>query len=124
MDLNIEYGKIEIAPEVIQLISGLAATSVKGVLGLSGGSVVNDLNELLGRKNLRKGIRVELEEPLLIEIPIILHFGYNLPDVGRQVQEKVKAAVESMTGLEVGQVKVKIDGVKFQPTEKKIETKE
>ncbi|WP_089968258.1 Asp23/Gls24 family envelope stress response protein [Lihuaxuella thermophila] len=112
-----ELGKVEIAPEVIQIISGLAASEVEGVAGLSGG-VVSDLNELLGRKNLRKGIRVDLNEQMTIELALNVHYGYHIPDVGREVQEKVKSAVETMTGLIVDQVIVRVEGIRFPQQEK------
>ncbi|MBA4494994.1 Asp23/Gls24 family envelope stress response protein [Paenactinomyces guangxiensis] len=107
-----ELGKVEIAPEVIQIISGLSASQVEGVVGLNGG-----LNQLLGRKNLRKGIRVDFDEQLTIELAINVLYGYHIPDVGREVQEKVKSAVESMTSLVVDRVIVRVEGIKFPQTE-------
>jgi uncharacterized alkaline shock family protein YloU len=115
-----DLGKVEIAPEVIQTIAGLAATEVEGVLSLTGG-VVSDLN-ILGRKNPRKGIRVELGELLVIELSVIVQYGYHIPDVGRTIQEKVKAAVENMTGLVVDRVIVRVEGVKMGASEKGPET--
>jgi uncharacterized alkaline shock family protein YloU len=115
-----DLGKVEIAPEVIQTIAGLAATEVEGVLSLTGG-VVGDLN-ILGRKNPRKGIRVELGEQLVIELSVIVQYGYHIPDVGRTIQEKVKAAVENMTGLVVDRIIVRVEGVKMGAAEKGPET--
>lgn len=106
-----ELGKIEISPEVIQIISGLSATQVEGVIGMSGG--IKDLNELLGKKNLRKGIRVDINDFTKIELSIIVEYGCRLPEVGRNVQEAVKSAVEMMTGLTIDQVIVRIDGIKY-----------
>ncbi|MFC7440962.1 Asp23/Gls24 family envelope stress response protein [Laceyella putida] len=111
-----QLGKVEIAPEVIQLISGIAASRVEGVISLSGG-VVGDINQLLGRKNLKKGIRVDLEEQLTIDLAVVVQYGYHIPDVGREIQEQVKSAVESMTGLAVDKVIVRVDGIKM-PQEK------
>jgi uncharacterized alkaline shock family protein YloU len=105
-------GRIEIAPEVLQTISGLAATQVEGVIGLGGG-VVSDLNQFFGRKNPRQGIKVEVGEETAIEVSLIVKYGYHIPDVGREVQEKVKSAVESMTGIPVDKVVVRIEGVKL-----------
>lgn len=117
-----ELGKIEIAPEVIQIISGLSASQVDGVISLSGG-VVEDLNQLLGRKNLRKGIKVDLgENQMVIELAVIVQYGYHIPDVGREVQEKVKSAIETMTGLVVDKIIVRVEGIKFPQTEKATET--
>lgn len=107
-----ELGKIEIAPEVIQIISGLAAQQVEGVAGLSGG-VVGDLTQLLGRKNLRQGVRVEVGDETKIEVAIVIAFGYHIPEVGRNVQAAIKSAVENMTGLNVSEVVVRVEAVKF-----------
>jgi uncharacterized alkaline shock family protein YloU len=105
-------GKIEIAPEVIQIISGIAASSVEGVIGLSGGTAAN-INQLLGRKNLKKGIHVDLGEQLAVDLSIVVQYGFNIPELGRKVQEEVKQAIENMTGLQVDQVSVKISGIKM-----------
>lgn len=105
-------GKVQIAPEVIQIISGMAALGVKGVAGTRGG-VVKGLTQYLGRKSPKQGIKVELEEETRITVSVIVYYGVHLPSVGKEVQEKVKTAVESMTGLEVMEVKVKIVGVQF-----------
>ncbi|MBA4548555.1 Asp23/Gls24 family envelope stress response protein [Thermoactinomyces intermedius] len=105
-------GKIEIAPEVIQIISGIAASSVDGVIGLSGGTAAN-INQLLGRKNLKKGIHVDLGEQLAVDLSIVVQYGFNIPELGRKVQEEVKQAIENMTGLQVDQVSVKISGIKM-----------
>jgi uncharacterized alkaline shock family protein YloU len=109
-----QLGKVEIAPEVIQLISGIAASQVDGVITLSGG-VVGDINQLLGRKNLKKGIRVDLEDQLTIDLAVVVQYGFHIPDVGREIQEQVKTAVESMTGLTVDKVIVRVDGIKMPP---------
>lgn len=106
-----DLGKIEISPEVIQIISGLSASQVEGVIGMSGG--MKDLNELLGKKNLRRGIKVDINDVTRIELSIIVEYGYHLPDVGKNVQEAVKSAVEMMTGLSIDQVVVRIDGIKY-----------
>ena len=105
-------GKIEIAPEVIQIISGIAASSVDGVIGLSGGTAAN-INQLLGRKNLKKGIHVDLGEQLAVDLSIVVQYGFNIPELGRKVQEEVKQAIENMTGRQVDQVSVKISGIKM-----------
>jgi uncharacterized alkaline shock family protein YloU len=107
-----DLGKIEIAPEVIQIIAGLAVVQVDGVAGMSGG-VVDDISQFLGRKNPRQGIRVEFEEGLSIEVSILVKFGSYIPDVGKAVQEQVKNAVETMTGLLVEKVNVRVEAVKF-----------
>ncbi len=110
-------GKIEIAPEVLEIIAGMAASHVEGVSGMKGG-VVGDINQLLGRKNLRQGIQVALTEQTAIQVSIIIEYGYHIPKVGQEVQEQVKAAIESMTGISVDQVIVLVEGIKIPQPEK------
>lgn len=108
-----ELGKIEIAPEVIRAIAGLAAGQVEGVVGLGGGGVVADLTQLLGMKNEGKNIRVELGEKTVIDVPITLLYGHQIPEVGLAVQERVKEKVETLTGLNIDQVNVRILAVQL-----------
>lgn len=108
-----EIGKIEIAPEVIQIVSSLAAVQAEGVVGLSGG-FVGDISQLLGRKNLKQGVHVELgDQKNSIEISAVVEYGYRIPDVGREIQEKVKSAVESMTGIPIHEVRVRFEAVRL-----------
>lgn len=115
-----KLGKIELAPEVLQTIAGLTATQVEGVASLSGG-VVSDINQLLGRKSLRQGIKVELGDETLIQISIIVHYGYHVVDVATEVQARVKEALEDMTGVVIDQVVVYVEGLKFSQPDKKKE---
>lgn len=115
-----KLGKIELAPEVLQTIAGLTATQVEGVASLSGG-VVGDINQLLGRKNLRQGIKVELGDETVIQISIVVHYGYHVVDVATEVQARVKEALEDMTGVVIDQVVVYVEGLKFSQPEKKKE---
>lgn len=112
-----DSGSVRIANEVVSIISGLAATEVKGVAGMSGG-VVDGFAELLKKKNLAKGVKVEVgEKQAAIDLYIIIEYGAKIPDTAYAVQENVKRAVESMTGLEVVEVNVHIQGVEFKPEE-------
>lgn len=114
-----KLGKIELAPEVLQTIAGLTASQVEGVASLSGG-VVGDINQLLGRKNLRQGIKVELGDETLIQISIVVQYGYHVVEVATEVQARVKEALEDMTGVVIDQVVVYVEGLKFpQPDKKK-----
>ena len=108
-----ELGAILIADEVVSIISGLAATEVEGVAGMSGG-IGEGIAEALGRKNLSKGVKVESgEQEVTIDLSLIVEYGSRIPDVGWKVQEKVKNAVETMTGLAVLNVNVHVQGVSF-----------
>ncbi|MBM7581290.1 putative alkaline shock family protein YloU [Caldicoprobacter guelmensis] len=108
-----EYGKVTFADEVVAIIAGLAATEVKGVAAMSGG-VAGGIAEKLGRKNLTKGVKVEVgEKEAAIDLYIIVDYGVRIPEVAWNIQENVKKAVETMTGLSVVEVNVHVQGVNF-----------
>ena len=107
-------GDIQIADEVIAIIAGLAATEVDGVAKMYG-NIPNELVSKLGMKNLSKGIKVEINENVVkANVALNIQFGYSIPDVSSKVQERVKSAIENMTGLEVSSVDVRIAGVNAQ----------
>ena len=108
-----EGGSIRIANEVVKIIAGLAATEVKGVAGMSGG-VVDGFAELLKRKNLAKGVKVEVgEKQAAVDLFLVIEFGANVPETAMLVQENVKRAIETMTGLDVVEINIHIQGVGF-----------
>ena len=112
-----DSGSVRIASEVVKIIAGLAATEVNGVAGMSGG-VVDGFTELLKKKNLAKGVKVEVgEKQAAVDLFIVIEYGARIPDTAYTVQENVKRAIESMTGLEVVEVNVHIQGVEFKPEE-------
>lgn len=116
-----ENGSVRIADDVVAIIAGLAATEVEGVAGMSGG-IAGGITEMLGRKNLSKGVKVEVgEKEAAIDIFVIVEFGIRIPDVALQIQEKVKKAVENMTGLRVVEINVHVQGVAFPGSESKEE---
>ena len=106
-----EMGVIRIADEVVSTVAGLAAVEVEGVAAMSGGWGT-DLVERLGRKNLGKGIKVDATgDQTIIDIFIVIEFGYAIPKVAENVQKEVKIAVETMTGLIVSAVNVHVVSV-------------
>lgn len=109
-------GSIRIADEVVEVIAGLAASEVEGVVGMSGG-LVGDLAHMLGRnKNLSKGVKVEVgEHEVAVDLFIVVEYGVSIPEVAFSVQEAVKEAIESMTGLKVVEANVHVQGVNFKP---------
>ncbi len=108
-----EGGSIKIADEVVGIIAGLAATEVTGVAGMSAG-LVGGIAEMLGKKNLSKGVKAVVgEREAAIDVYIIVEFGVRIPDIALRVQENVKRAIESMTGLEVIEVNIHVQGVGF-----------
>ena len=104
-------GEVRIADEVVAIIAGLAATEVEGVSSMAG-NITNELVSKLGMKNLSKGIKVDVSEGAVrIDVALNIAFGYAIPEVSAKVQEKVKSAVENMTGLEVSNVNIRIAAV-------------
>lgn len=119
INLPEELGNVKITEEVVAIIAGLAATEVKGVAGMSGG-LAGGIAEMLGRKNLSKGVKVEVgEKEAAIDLYIIVDYGCRIPDVSWEIQEKVKKAVENMTGLTVIEVNIHIQGVNIDKEPKK-----
>ncbi len=104
-------GEVKIADEVVAIIAGLAATEVDGV-GSMAGNITNELVSRLGMKNLSKGIRVEVAEASVkVDVALNISYGYSIPEVSAKVQDRVKNAIENMTGLCVSVVNVRIASV-------------
>ena len=104
-------GEVKIADEVVAIIAGLAATEVDGVASMAG-NITNELVGKLGMKNLSRGVKVEvLEGVVSVRLALNIRYGYNIPETSQKVQEKVKSAIENMTGLEVADVNVSISDV-------------
>lgn len=116
-----DIGTIQIAPEVIEVIAGLAAVEVPGVAGMSGG-FAGGIAELLGRKNLSKGVKVEVgQKEAAVDVSIIVEYGRKIPEVATDIQNNVKHAIESMTGLDVVEVNVHVHGVHLKGADKSTE---
>ncbi len=112
-----EMGDVQVADEVVTIIAGLAATEVEGVTSMYG-NITKDLISRLGTKNLSKGVRITMEGgKVSAELAINIAYGYAIPEVSKAVQEKVKAAIENMTGLTVAQVNVRIAAVDMKAEE-------
>ena len=102
---------VRIADEVVAIIAGLATTEVEGVSSMAG-NITNEIVSKLGMKNLSKGILVEvMENEVKVDVAINIAYGYSIPDVSAKVQDKVKSAIENMTGLTVAVVNVRIASV-------------
>lgn len=109
-----DVGEIHIADEVIAIIAGLAATEVEGVKGMVG-NLAGDIVELLGRRNLAKGVIVEVGEGCVsLTLAIVVTFGSQIIEVSKNVSEKVKNAVETMTGLTVEVININVTGVDIE----------
>lgn len=104
-------GEVKIADEVVAIIAGLATTEVDGVSSMAG-NITNEIVSRLGMKSLSKGIQVEVSDnEVMVDVAINIAYGYSIPDVSTKVQEKVKTTIESMTGLEVAKINVRIASV-------------
>ncbi|RXZ78266.1 Asp23/Gls24 family envelope stress response protein [Paenibacillaceae bacterium] len=113
-----EMGTIQIAPEVIEVIAGLATIEVNGVAGMSGG-FAGGIVELLGRKNLSKGVKVEVgQREAAVDVSIIVEYGNRIPEIASEIQHNVKRSIEMMTGLHVIEVNVHVHDVHFKAGEK------
>ena len=106
---------VKISEDVVQIIAGIAAGEVDGVHAL-GNSLAGGIAELLGgKKSVSRGVKVDIkEETVIIDVHIVVRYGVRIPDVAWTVQEKVKDAVETMTGLEVLTVNIHIDGINIE----------
>ena len=107
-------GSVQIADEVVAMIASLAATEVDGVSAM-GGNITNELMSRVGVKNLTRGVKVEVTgSSVKVELVVLLEYGYNIPATSQKVQERVKNAIENMTGLAVTDVNIRIAGVKMK----------
>lgn len=110
-------GEVKIADEVVAIIAALAATEVEGVDSMAG-NITNELISRLGMKNLSKGVKVDvLEGVVTVSLTLNLKYNYSVVEVSGKVQEKVKNAIENMTGLEVADVNIKVAGVEMENQE-------
>ncbi len=111
---NDTIGEVRIADEVVAIIAGLAATEAEGVDSMAG-HITNEWVSKLGMKNLSKGVKVDVtEEHVSVDLSLNIKYGYNIPEVCAKVQDRVKTAIENMTGLTVLDVNVKIAGVNLE----------
>ena len=110
--LSTDTNEIKIADDVVAVIAGVAVAEVPGVAEMAGGFAGGITEVLSGKKNLAKGIKVEVgEKDTKIDVNIIVEYGVRIPDVAFEIQNRVKKAVETMTGLNVVEVNVHVQGV-------------
>ena len=110
--------EIRIADDVVAVIAGVAVSEVAGVAEMAGGFAGGITEVLSGKKNLAKGIKVEVgDKETKIDVNIIVEYGVRIPDVAFEIQNRVKKAVESMTGLKVVEVNVHVQGVNTEAKE-------
>ena len=111
-EIKTENEGIQISNDVIAVIAGVAVSEVPGVSGMAGGFAGGISEVFSGKKNLAKGIKVDATETeAKIDVNIIVEYGTRIPDVAFEIQNRVKKAVENMTGLKVEEVNVHVQGV-------------
>jgi uncharacterized alkaline shock family protein YloU len=126
-EITINQGEanIQISDDVVAVIAGMAASEVQGVAEMAGGFAGGITEVLSGKKNMAKGIKVEIQEKeTKIDVNIIVEYGARIPDVAFEIQKRVKKSVENMTGLNVSEVNVHVQGVSTPSDDKKETIKE
>lgn len=111
------YGSIKIAEEAVAAIVSLAAAQVKGVAAMSG-SMASGLTEKLGKKNLAKGVKVEInDQQVIVALNIFVEYGTKIPQLALDIQNEVRDTVQTMTGLKVKEVNIYVQGISFEHNE-------
>ena len=105
---------MKIADEVVAIIAALAATEVDGVASMAG-NITNDIISRMGKKKLSRGVKVDvLEGVVTVSLALNMKYDYSIVDVTSKVQDRVKSAIENMTGLEVADVNIRVAGVEME----------
>lgn len=107
-------GTVKIADDVVAMIASLATTEIEGVSAMAG-NITNELMSKVGMKNLTKGVKVDVQEGnVTVDLAVTMEYGYNIPATCQKVQQKVKTAIENMTGLHCEDVNIRIAGVNMK----------
>lgn len=119
-----ELGKVEISPEVIEVIAGIAASEVDGVASMRG-SFATGVAERFGKRSPGKGVKVELQDDgIAIDVYVIMEYGISIPDVAQKIQDNIFQALRTMTSLEMKTANIHVVGIQFEQKEKEQETEE
>lgn len=110
-------GKVEIAPEVIEVIAGIAAAEVDGLFAMRG-NFASGVVEKFGKKSHSKGVKVELtDNGILIDLFVVLNFGVSIPEVAQNLQSNIRQTLKSMTALEIDEINVHVVGIQMDGKE-------
>ncbi|MCT2346269.1 Asp23/Gls24 family envelope stress response protein [Bacillales bacterium AN1005] len=127
LDMNQEYtglGKVEIAPEVIEVIAGIAASEVEGVAQMRG-NFASGVVEKLGKKLHNKGVKVELaEDGIKVDVYCVMNFGISIPQVAQQIQDNIRQTLLNMTALVAEEINIHVVGVQFENVKQDTETQQ
>ncbi|KON87099.1 hypothetical protein AF332_09945 [Sporosarcina globispora] len=118
---NSGLGRVEIAPEVIEVIAGIAASEVEGVAQMRG-NFATGVVERLGKKNHGKGVKVELtEEGIKVDVYCLMKFGVSIPSVAQKIQDNIRQALLNMTALDAQEVNIHVVGIMFENQKHEVE---
>jgi uncharacterized alkaline shock family protein YloU len=107
-------GKVEIAPEVIEVITGIAASEVDGISSMRG-SFASDVVERFGKKSHSKGVKVELNQSeIIIDLYVVLDFGVSIPKVAEEIQTNIRQTLKNMTALDTSEINVHVVGIQME----------
>ncbi|MEW9674571.1 Asp23/Gls24 family envelope stress response protein [Lentibacillus sp. L22] len=110
-------GKVEIAPEVIEVITGIAASEVDGLSSMRGNFAAGVV-ERLGKKSHGKGVKVELTDSgILIDLYVVLNFGVSIPEVAQKLQTNIRQTIKNMTALEIAEINIHVVGIQMENRE-------
>lgn len=127
LDMNQEYTglrKVEIAPEVIEVIAGIAASEVEGVAQMRG-NFASGVVEKLGKKLHNKGVKVELaEDGIKVDVYCVMNFGISIPQVAQQIQDNIRQTLLNMTVLVAEEINIHVVGVQFENAKQDTETQQ
>ncbi len=113
-----KIGKISISEDVIGIIASLTVTEISGVYSMSGGFA--GLANVLGKSDLSRGVKIDKDDDdVRVELYLILEYEYSIPDLAWKIQDKVKRTLEAMTGLNIIEVNIHVQGVNFPEQEEK-----
>ncbi|PSL43195.1 putative alkaline shock family protein YloU [Salsuginibacillus halophilus] len=119
-----DLGKVEISPEVIEVIAGIAASEVEGVTSLRGGFATG-VAERLGKKNHGKGIKVELgENGVTIDVSVFILYGMSVPEVAKNIQENIEHTLKTMTSVALESINIHVVGIQFETHEEDVQLQE
>jgi uncharacterized alkaline shock family protein YloU len=119
-EIQSQYGKIVIREEVIATVSGVAAMECYGLVGMAPRNVQEELTDLLRRENFERGVDVQFgDDSISIQLYIVVEYGVKISEVAKNVQERVKYVIETMLGLKVDRVNVKVQSVRVTSAKRK-----
>lgn len=121
---DLSLGRVEIAPEVIEVIAGIAATEVKGLYAMRG-NFASGVAERLGKQKHSKGIKVELlDDGITIDVYCILEFGTSIPKVAQSLQTTIRQSLKTMTELDIAEVNIHVVGINMDEKEQQVKDNE